>query len=69
MMDDKTIEYGLKTLDEDCLAEALIHPCNYKTSTKNQHYTEFLITQNKELKDKIARMGFELTNYKKISGI
>lgn len=69
LMDDKTIEYGLKTLDEDCLAEALIHPCNYKTSTKNQHYTEFLITQNKDLKDKISRMGFELTNYEKISGI
>jgi len=67
MMDDKAIEYGLKTLEESCLAEALIHPCNYKTSTKNQHYTEFLITQNKELKDKVLRMGFELTNYKSIA--
>ena len=27
--------------------------------------TKFLITQNKELKDKISRLGFELTNYKK----
>ncbi len=65
LMDDKTIEYGLKALDEDCVAEALIHPCHYATSNKNQHYTEFLITQNKELKDKISRLGFELTNYKK----
>ncbi len=65
LMDDMTIEYGLKAIEEDCIAEALIHPCHYAISNKNQHYTEFLITQNKELKDKIARLGFELTNYKK----
>ncbi len=65
LMDNLTIEYGLKTLDEDCVAEALIHPCHYAISNKDQHYTEFLITQNKELKDKISRMGFEITNYKK----
>ena len=67
MMDDMAIEYGLKTLDENCLAEALIHPCKYATGKRDQHYTEFLITQNKELRDKIERMGFELTNYKNIS--
>jgi len=65
LMDNLTIEYGLKALEDDCVAEALIHPCHYATSNKNQHYTEFLITQNKELKDKISRLGFELTNYKK----
>lgn len=65
LMDDMAIEYGLKALDEDCVAEALIHPCHYAISNKNQHYTEFMITQNKELKDKISRLGFELTNYKK----
>ena len=65
MMNDMTIEYGLKTLDEDCLAEALIHPCNYSTRKNNQHFTEFLITQNKELENKILRMGFEITSPKK----
>ena len=65
LMDNLTIEYGLKALEGDCVAEALIHPCHYATSNKNQHCTEFLITQNKELKDKISRLGFELTNYKK----
>lgn len=65
LMDSAAIEYGLKALDEDCIAEALIHPCNYAVSKKNQHYTEFLITQNKALKDKINRLGFEITNYKK----
>lgn len=65
LMDSATVEYGLKTLDEACIAEALIHPCNYAVLKKNQHYTEFLITQNKDLKDKINRLGFEITNYKK----
>lgn len=65
LMDNLTIEYGLKALEEDCIVEALIHPCHYAASNKNQHYTEFLITQNKALKDKIDRLGFEITNYKK----
>lgn len=65
MMDISTIEHGLKALEESCTAEALIHPCNYTRPTKNQHYNEFLITQNKELEDKIKRLGFEITNYKK----
>ena len=65
LMDDLTIEYGLRAIEDSHITEALIHPCHYATSNKNQHYTEFLITQNKALKDKIARLGFEITNYKK----
>ena len=64
LMDDLTVEYGLKAIEDSLITEALIHPCHYATSNKNQHYTEFLITQNKSLKDKIARVGFEITNYK-----
>ena len=65
-MDSTTIEYGLKTLeDENCLAEALIHPCHYSTKNNNQHFEEYLITQNKELENKILGMGFEITSYKK----
>lgn len=66
IMDSMTIEYGLKTLeDENCLAEALIHPCHYSTKNNNQHFEEYLITQNKELENKIHNMGFEITSYKK----
>lgn len=65
LMDNLTIEYGLAAIEKDCLAEVVIHPCHYAASNRNQHYTEFLITQDKELKDKIARAGFEITNYKK----
>ncbi len=66
MMDADAIEYGLNAIEADnCIAEALIHPCYYAVSNNNQHYNEFLITQNKSLKDKIDRLGFEITNYKK----
>lgn len=65
LMDDTTIEHGLNAIEDSGITEVLIHPCHYATSNKNQHYAEFMITQNKSLKDKIARLGFEITNYKK----
>ncbi|MBQ8460247.1 ChbG/HpnK family deacetylase [bacterium] len=66
MMDSDAIEYGLKALDEDCIAEALIHPCKYNNSTKDSHTREFAITQNLTLKDTITRLGFDITNYKNL---
>lgn len=66
MMDSDAIRYGLEALDEDCIAEALIHPCKYNNSTKDSHTREFSITQNKNLKDTISRLGFDLTNYKNL---
>ena len=67
LMDSDTVEYGLDELDEDCIAEALIHPCNYLRAKSNQHYSEFLITQDRALEDKIKRLGFEITNYKNLA--
>lgn len=65
MMDNSSIEYGLEALpEEDMIVEALIHPCKYESNTKNQHFKEFLITQSKEIENKIFRLGFEVTNYK-----
>lgn len=67
MMDDNTIYQGLSTLEDETniTAEALIHPCCYdKDMPKNQHQKEFMITQNMDLKDKIQRLGFEISNYK-----
>ena len=63
MMNDMTIEYGLKALKGDFLAEALIHPCDYNEPSTDSHYTEFLITQNKDLITKISDMGIEITNH------
>ena len=66
MMDSKTVEYGLKALEDGVLAEALIHPCYYTENIVNSHSTEFLITIDKNLEDKIKRMGYEITNYKQL---
>ena len=65
LMDDKTIFHGLSAIKEDVTVEALIHPCNFfETKSKDQHHIEYMITQNLDLKDKIERLGFEITNYK-----
>ena len=66
MMDDKTLEFGLAAIKENVVVEALIHPCKFNDAKlqKNQHQIEFNITQNMDLKDKIQRLGFEITNYK-----
>ena len=66
MMDSDAVKYGLEALEEDCIAEALIHPCKYNNSTKDSHTKEFAITQNKTLKDTILRLGFDITNYKNL---
>jgi len=64
MMDSDAVKYGLMALEEECIAEALIHPCKYSNSTRNSHTKEFAITQNMTLKDTINRLGFDITNYK-----
>ncbi len=68
MMDSDAIEYGLASINEDCIVEALIHPCKYSSPTiKNSHTKEFAITQDAKLKDTITnRLGFEITNYKNL---
>jgi len=66
MMDSDAIEYGLDGIEEDCIVEALIHPCKYSDLTNNQHTKEFLITQDMKLKDTIGRFGFDLTSYKSL---
>ena len=67
MMDSATIEYGLKKLEIDIITEALIHPCSYVQNIRNSHSTEFSLTLDKMLEDKIRRLGFEITNYKNLS--
>ena len=62
MMDDMTLEYGLKALNKDCIVETLIHPCKYDTEIEDSHSKEFLITQNLELKEKIQNMGIQFSN-------
>jgi len=67
MMDEMTIEYGLRSLrGDDFVAEALIHPCDYNELVQDSHYTEFLITQSEDLKNKISEMDIELSNHSSV---
>ena len=66
MMSVLTVAYGLDALKQkkNITVEALIHPCRYEEGTIDNHFTEYRITQNEKLKDKIEDMGFEITNYR-----
>ena len=64
MMDALSVAYGAMAINMDkVVVEALIHPCRYKDGTIDNHFTEYLITKNKKLKNKIEKLGFEITNY------
>ena len=64
MMDELTLYEGLKVINKDCVAEALIHPCKYQEMINDSHHSEYLITQNEELKEKIVNnLDFDIVNH------
>lgn len=64
MMDALTVIYGVMALKyENVVVEAIIHPRRYEDGTVDNHFNEYLITKNIKLKEKIERLGFEITNY------
>ena len=64
MMDALTISYGaMATKYDNIVVEALIHPRRYDDGTVDNHFYEYLLTKNKKLKEKIEKLGFEITNY------
>ena len=64
MMDDSTVACGLEALkNKDCIAEALIHPCDYENEFEDHHTNEFKLTLNKNLKEQILQTGFKLSNH------
>lgn len=62
MMDSDTVEYGLQKIKKNnIVVETLIHPGIYNDNSNfNQHYKEFLIMLDQNLKQKIGDMGFDL---------
>ena len=65
MMNSLTVSCGLSAIKNKELitVEALIHPCRYEEGIIDNHFTEYRITQNQKLKEKIERLGYEITNY------
>lgn len=66
MMNSETIKCGLEVINKECLVEALIHPCCYRSNTNNSHTDEYKSTLDKELKNEIEKLGFEITNCKNL---
>ena len=62
-MDENTVWYGLMAISSnDCTAEVLIHPHYYRPDEKIlsvNNYEEYMITQSKTIKSKIAQSGWE----------
>lgn len=63
-MDSLAISYGLRVLKYDNITvEAFIHPKRYDEGSIDNFFDEYMITKNKKLKDKIIRLGYDITNY------
>lgn len=63
-VDALTVSYGISSIKYDkAVVEAFIHPYRYDDGTVNNRFDEFLLTKNKKLKEKIEKLGFEITNY------
>lgn len=66
LMDALAVSYGTMAVKYDNITlEVFIHPCRYEDGTINNHFDEFMLAKNKKLKNKIERLGFEITNYAK----
>ena len=65
MMNNLTVLYGLASLrkKENITVEVLIHPCRYDEGFIDNHFNEYCITKSKNLKEKIEKIGYEITNY------
>ena len=68
MLDSATIACAMEDLDSEGLVEAVLHPCCYIKSKTDKYFQEFRITQDRALEDKIKRLGYDITNYKKCAG-
>lgn len=66
MNDSLTVSYGISAIKYDNVTvEAFIHPCRYEEGTIDGNFKEFMLAKNPKLKNKIEKLGFEITNYAK----
>ena len=64
MMSSLSVVYGVMAVRYDnVLIESSINPCRYEDGTIDNNFNEYLITKNKKLKEKIEKLGYEITNY------
>ncbi|MCQ2740072.1 MAG: ChbG/HpnK family deacetylase [bacterium] len=63
-MDAISISYALNRIHHDkTVVMVSIHPCRYEDGIIDNHFDEYMITKNSKLKNKIEKLGYEITNY------
>ena len=64
LMDSLVISYGAMSVKYDkAVVEAIIHPRRYEDGIIDKHFNEYLLAKNKKLKEKLEKIGYEITNY------
>ncbi|MBE7710759.1 MAG: ChbG/HpnK family deacetylase [Cyanobacteria bacterium SIG31] len=64
LMDALVVAYGAMSVKyKGMTVEAIVHPRRYDEGIIDKHFNEFLLTKNKKLKDKLEKLGYEITNY------
>ena len=64
MTDSLAISYAVNVVRfKNITVEAFIHPSRYEDGLVDNRFDEFLLTKNKKLREKIKKLGFEITNY------
>ena len=64
IMDALAISYGISAVDRDNITvEVILKPCRYEEGFVDSNFSEYLISKNKKFKEKIEKLGFEITNY------
>ena len=64
LIDALAISYGVMAIKYNkTTVEAIVHPYRYEDGTIDDSFKEYLLIKNKKLKEKIEKLGFEITNY------
>lgn len=69
MMDSKSVLRGLNTIEEYGTAEVSVCPRKYDNQVKDLYTREFSLCLNKQLKQDIQELGFDIGSYKNISEV
>ena len=64
LMDALVVSYGAMSVKyKKVTVETIIHPRRYEEGTVDKYFNEFLLIKNKKLKEKLEKLGYQITNY------
>lgn len=64
LTDALSVSYGITSIKyNNVTVEAVVHPSRYEDGTIDNRFKEYLLIKNNKLKNKIEKLGYEITNY------